>query len=83
MIYFGLCPNAPAMAMDDALHNRQSDARAFKFIRAMQPLKNSEQFVCILHVEARAVVADEKDIFHYFPARSRFRRLRVRDRACI
>ena len=51
------------MAMDDPLYNGQSNAGAFKLIGAMQPLKNSEQFVGVLHVKSGPVIADEINIF--------------------
>src|SRR5581483_8570192 len=55
-------PDSPAVAGDDALHDRQADAGAFKILRAMQPLEHPEQLVDVLHVEADAVVADEEDL---------------------
>src|ERR1700674_866074 len=57
-----LGPNAPAVALDDALHDRQADAGAFEILRAMQPLKHAEKLVGILHVEADAVVANEEHL---------------------
>src|ERR1700738_4329927 len=35
-------PDAPAVAMDDALHDRTPDAGAFEIIRALQPLDHAE-----------------------------------------
>ena len=72
-IYHRIRPHAAAVAMDDALHNRQPDARAFKFVCAMQSLKDSEQFFRILHVKTRAVVADEKNIFIVLPNAADFK----------
>src|SRR5712692_4797149 len=48
------------MAVDDALHWRQADTRAFELGHAMQPLEGAEQLVLEGHVEAGAVVTDEK-----------------------
>ena len=50
------------MALDDPLHDREADARAFVLLRAVQPLEDAEKFVRVAHVEAGAVVADEIDI---------------------
>jgi len=47
------------MAMYDALHGCQSDARALKLVGPVQALKNSEQLVHILHIKPDAVVFDE------------------------
>ena len=51
------------MARDDTPDNGQSDASAFKFISAMQPLKNAEEFIRIFHVKTRAVVAHKDGDF--------------------
>src|SRR4051812_5669294 len=53
-----LRPDAAAVAGDDPTNRRQPDARAFKLVGSMQPLKHSEEVVGILHVEPNAVVAD-------------------------
>src|SRR5688572_6950724 len=55
-----LSPDAAAVALDDPLHDGQPDAGAFIVLGAVQPLKHTEEFVRIPHVEARAVVAHEK-----------------------
>src|SRR6202022_1785057 len=54
-----LRPDAAAMAMDDPLHNGQSNAGSFEFIGAMQPLEHAKEFVCVLHVKSGSVVAHE------------------------
>ena len=49
------------MARDDALHVRKTDPGTLEFLGTMQPLKHSEQPVCVCHVEADAVVFDVDD----------------------
>src|SRR5207247_7158039 len=53
-------PDAPAVAVHDALHGREPDAGAGIFGCGMQALKRAEKLVGIGHVEARSVVADKK-----------------------
>lgn len=52
-------PDAAAVAMNDALHGREADARAGKFCLAMQTLEWAEQLAGIAHVESGAVITDE------------------------
>ena len=52
-------PDAPAMAGDDAVDDRQADAGAFEIVGAMQALEHAEEFLRVALVEADAVVADE------------------------
>ena len=47
------------MAMGDALNGGKSNSGAFKLFGKMQTLKDAKQLVCVLHVEAGAVVSDE------------------------
>src|ERR1700730_17420380 len=56
-------PDTPAVALDNALDDRQAHASAFEILRAMQSLEYAEQLVGILHVEASAIVADKEDLF--------------------
>src|ERR1017187_4972855 len=56
-------PDTTAMALNDALHDRQADAGAGEILGAMQPLKHVEQLAGILHVEADPVVGDEEHLF--------------------
>src|SRR6202051_1977937 len=58
-IYRSLATDLPAMAVNDALDGGQSYSRAFKLFRQMQTLKDAEQLVYVLHVEAGAVVPHE------------------------
>src|SRR5438270_7243677 len=64
------------------LHNppddRQAHTGTFEFIASMQPLKNTEEFVGVAHVEARAIVFDEVDDLACHPRASD---LDVADRA--
>src|SRR3984957_9011722 len=61
LIQFGFRPGSATMFADDALHRGQSNACALEIFGPMQPLKDAEQFVFILHVEADAIVANEND----------------------
>src|ERR1700692_4711217 len=58
-IYRSLATDLPAMAVNDALNGSQSYSGAFKLFGQMQALKDAEQLVCVLHVEAGAVVPHE------------------------
>src|SRR5262249_43919684 len=51
LVYFRVGPDASTMALHDAFDDGQSHACAFKFLGAMQPLKDAEQFVGVFHVE--------------------------------
>ena len=44
--------------MDDALDQCKADAGAFEFLNTVQTLKHLKQLVCVVHVEAGAVVPD-------------------------
>ncbi len=68
-----LRPDAPAVALDDALHDRQADAGAFIFLRAVQPLEDAEELVGVAHVETGAVVADEINVDAVWASSSRSR----------
>ena len=66
----GFGPDAAAMPLDDALHNRQPNAGAFLIFGSMQALEHAEQFTRVLHVEANAIVAHEihNSAVHQFEA---------------
>ena len=53
---FRLRPDAPAVTVDDALDGCQPDAGAGKFTRRVQALERAEEFVCVRHIEASAVI---------------------------
>ena len=63
LVGLGLRPGPPAVARDDAADVGQANPGAFKFVLAMQPLENAEQFVGVFHVKPGAVVADKDDRF--------------------
>src|SRR6202012_3093210 len=49
----------PAVPMDHALNDRQSDSGSLELIGWMQALEHAEELVDVAHVETRALVADE------------------------
>src|SRR6185312_16496556 len=57
----GLRPYAAAVAADDPMRGRQSEAQAFELALRMQALKGTEELAGVAHVEANAVVAHEID----------------------
>src|ERR1700722_12117208 len=61
LIRFGFRPGWATIVANDALHRGQSNACALEIFGPMQPLKDSEQLILILHVEADAIVANEDD----------------------
>src|SRR3989442_11393957 len=52
-------PDFSSMALDNALHGCQPDARAAKFALVVQTLERREQTGCPRHIETRTVVAHE------------------------
>jgi len=60
---FRFGPDAAAVFVNDALHRSESDSGAFKLLGCMQPLKNSEKFIGVFHVEANAVVTNHDHSF--------------------
>src|SRR5256885_12949537 len=54
-----LRPDAPAMALDNALNGGQPGAGAREFIASVQPLKSSKETGGVNGVEAGAIIADE------------------------
>jgi hypothetical protein len=57
-----LGPDAPAVALDDSLHDGEADTGAFEVLGAVHPLKYAEQFAGVLGIEADSVVADRKHV---------------------
>src|SRR6185295_5268806 len=51
-----LDPDAPAVALDDLLHDREPDARAGVIRLVVQPLEHHEDAIAVLRVQADAVV---------------------------
>src|SRR6185369_16546083 len=70
LIHRGFGPDTAAVALDDTLHDCQTDAGTCEILCAMQPLKHVEQLVGILHVEADTVVADQEDLLVAYLART-------------
>ena len=58
---FALRPDSTPVAADDALHNGQADARAFKLVLRVQTLENSKEPVRFVLLKTRAVVFNEID----------------------
>ena len=52
-------PDATAVAEDHPLDDRQTDARSFKILCAVESLENSEEFVDIFHIKSGAIIADK------------------------
>src|SRR3954463_2000254 len=55
-----LRPYPAAVALDDAPDDRQADAGAFEVLVGVHAVKRLEQARAVLHVEARAVIADRE-----------------------
>src|ERR1700682_4787231 len=58
-INHALGPDLPSVTMYNALNCREPDAGALKFVRLVQPLKHSKQFVYILHIKSHSIVPNE------------------------
>src|SRR5919204_3739821 len=54
-------PDTPAVAVDDALHDREAHSSAGIVLGTVQPLEHPKEFVGVTHVEADAVVAHKVD----------------------
>ena len=52
----GLGPDAPAVAVDDALHDGQPHTGALVLLGAVQPLEDAEELVRVRHIKAHAIV---------------------------
>ena len=57
-IFFGFDPDLAAMPLNDPLDQSQADAGAFELFLPMQPLKYTEEFIRVSHIETDAVVFD-------------------------
>src|SRR5579863_8498731 len=49
------------MLLNNTLDRRQAHSGSFELRGRMQPLKNSEELLCVLHVEADSVVPNDDD----------------------
>src|SRR5437763_5582778 len=47
----GLDPDTPAVAVDNALHDRQADAGAVKVLGPVQALEHPKELVGVAHIE--------------------------------
>src|SRR3989304_8476123 len=63
LIHFPLRPHSAPMSANNALDNRKPNACSFKFLNTMQPLKDTEQFIDILHIKTDTVVFDIVEVF--------------------
>src|SRR5271156_3071757 len=61
LIGLGLGPDRGSVLLNDPLHDGQSGSGSFKLRFRVQTLEYAEQFVCIPHIEASAVIAHEED----------------------
>ncbi len=57
--HFSLRSNSSTVPVYDAVHNRKTDACAFKLVVTVKPLKCANELLHVLHVEARAIVPHE------------------------
>ncbi len=56
LIFFPFGPDPAAVAVDDALDDGKTHARALIFGRAVEPLEYAEELVIVTHVEADTVI---------------------------
>ena len=60
---FGARPDTPAVLLDDALHDRQSNPLAFELLFAVQALKNPKQFPGLLRVKPHPIIPNRDHLF--------------------
>ena len=58
-----LVDRTAAVTRDNPLHRGQSHTSSGKFAGAVQALKHTKQFIGVLHVETRAVIANKQNPF--------------------
>jgi len=51
-------PSPTAVAVDDPSDIRQTDAGAFELVVSVEALKDAEEFVDVLHIEANSIVSN-------------------------
>src|SRR5262249_10366748 len=61
LVHCGLGPDAPTVAVDEALYKSEAHAGALVFRGAVQPRKDAEEPMSIAQVEAYAIVFDKVD----------------------
>src|SRR5438105_5045055 len=55
----GLGPDAPAVAVENTLDDRQSHSSPLVILGAVKSLEHTKEFMDILHIKADAIVFDE------------------------
>src|SRR6476659_3030311 len=60
VIYLALSPDSTAVAIDNALGGRQTNASPGKLAGGMQPLEHAKQTTRVIHVEPRSIVPYKK-----------------------
>jgi len=56
LIGLSFSPDPPTVFANNALHNRQTYPRPLEIARLVQPLKNPEKLIIILHIKASPIV---------------------------
>ena len=65
-MFLPFCPDPAAVPVNDALNNGQPHAGTLIFIFTVQPVKDTEKFSTVFHVEPGPVVPDTINIFRAF-----------------
>ena len=68
LVHCAFCPDASVVPVDDARDCRQSDARAFEILVAMQAIEGAEQFSGVDHIETSAIVLYTPGILFCIPS---------------
>src|SRR5260221_4771901 len=61
LVELRLSPDAAAVLVNNALADGQPHASAFKVLRPVHALENAKELAGVVHIEARAIVANEYD----------------------
>ena len=61
MVHLRVSPNPASVAVDNALHDGQADAAAWKLGSFMHTLKGAKEFLCVGHIKTSAIVTHEID----------------------
>src|SRR5258706_14542475 len=70
LLFFGLHPNASAVALDDFLADGKADSRSWIFIADVQALEDDKNAVEILFGNANSIIADREMPAAWFLLRS-------------
>src|SRR6185437_16512039 len=65
-----LCPDPATVPLDDSAHDREADSGALEFLGAVQALKDAEEPLGALRIEARAVVSNRVKPAAFGPLRT-------------